>query len=123
MTGVVHRAAVIGAAMLIGLTGVPAAVVAAARAEPGADDSSADAGVSMPDVRGKTLSQARAEIEGLTGAFAIQVDSINISGDPQHQYAAQMWLVCSQLPKAGNPITAKTYVAVGVVRKNESCGG
>mgnify|MGYP000004595998 CR=1 FL=1 len=122
MTGATIRAAALAATALITLTGLPAAFVATVHADPAADSDSG-ASVEMPDVTGKTLSQAREEIEGLTSAFAISVDSINISGYPQHQYAAQMWKVCSQLPKAGKPVTAKTYVAVGVVRKNEDCGG
>ncbi|BBY98472.1 PASTA domain-containing protein [Mycolicibacterium fallax] len=87
-----------------------------------ADDDEGGSGVAMPDLRGGSLAEAQETMAHLDAGFPVELDSINIAGYPQKQYATNMWKVCSQLPKPGTAVTPETYAAVGVVRKGERCG-
>jgi hypothetical protein len=75
----------------------------------------------MPDVRGMNLQQATTTIKGVTDEQDLKVDSINLTGPPQKQINLTNWIVCSQSPRAGGSIGARTSIAVGVRRPNSSC--
>ncbi|MCV7193257.1 PASTA domain-containing protein [Mycolicibacterium brumae] len=84
-----------------------------------ADDGEGDGAITMPDLTGDSLAAAQSTMADI----GLPLDSINITGYPQKQRAANLWKVCSQLPKAGTELSADSYAAVGVVRKGEDCGG
>lgn len=75
----------------------------------------------MPDVRGMNLQQATDTIKGVTDEKDLTVNSINLTGAPQKQINLTNWIVCSQSPRAGGSIGAKTSIVVGVRRPNSSC--
>ncbi|MGE2713352.1 hypothetical protein ACQI4L_04765 [Mycolicibacterium litorale] len=75
----------------------------------------------MPDVRGMNLQQANDTVKAVTDEKDLVVHSINLTGPPQQQTNLTNWIVCSQSPRAGGNIGAKTSIVVGVRRPNSSC--
>lgn len=75
----------------------------------------------MPDVRGMNLQQANNTVKAVTDEKDLVVNSINLTGAPQQQINLTNWIVCSQSPRAGGRIGAKTNIVVGVRRPNSSC--
>ncbi|WP_193046289.1 PASTA domain-containing protein [Mycolicibacterium baixiangningiae] len=71
----------------------------------------------MPDVRGMNLAAAEKAFTAATEGSGVKLSPVNLSG-PGEVINLSNWTVCSQSPRAGGTIRAKSQPAVGVNRPN-----
>ena len=71
----------------------------------------------MPDVRGMNLAAAEKAFAEATEGSGVALTPVNLSG-PGEVINFTNWTVCSQSPRAGGTIRAKSTPAVGVNRPN-----
>lgn len=75
----------------------------------------------MPDLVGKTLDTAKAEIVDLTdGKVNSGVSVADASGD-RMVIVHENWRVCSQNPQPGSKFTPESGIALEVVKNGETC--
>jgi beta-lactam-binding protein with PASTA domain len=72
----------------------------------------------MPDVRGMNLAAAEKAFTEATEGSGVKLTPVNLSG-PGEVINYTNWTVCSQSPRAGGTIRAKSTPAVGVNRPND----
>ncbi|BCI51741.1 hypothetical protein NIIDNTM18_10190 [Mycolicibacterium litorale] len=71
----------------------------------------------MPDIRGMNLAAAQKAFNEATEGSGVKLTPVNLSG-PGEVINLTNWTVCSQSPRAGGTIRAKSQPAVGVNRPN-----
>ncbi|MCV7416412.1 PASTA domain-containing protein [Mycolicibacterium litorale] len=71
----------------------------------------------MPDIRGMNLAAAEKAFTAATEGSGLKLTPVNLSG-PGEVLNLTNWTVCSQSPKAGGTLRAKSTPAVGVNRPN-----
>ncbi|WP_197375557.1 PASTA domain-containing protein [Mycolicibacterium baixiangningiae] len=71
----------------------------------------------MPDIRGMNLAAAEKAFTAATEGSGVKLSPVNLSG-PGEVINLSNWTVCSQSPRAGGTIRAKSQPAVGVNRPN-----
>ncbi len=71
----------------------------------------------MPDIRGMNLAAAQAAFTESTEGSGVKLTPVNLSG-PGEVINLTNWTVCSQSPRAGGTLSAKSKPAVGVNRPN-----
>ncbi|WP_395308298.1 hypothetical protein V4U86_23610 [Mycobacterium sp. AMU20-3851] len=100
------RALVLGAvaALMSGVIGLAAPVQAAS-------------GFVMPNIDGMNLQEAEDAVSAAAHGIPLHMHSHNIKGIPQRQLSLADWLVCEQVPAAGEKIASATDVNFGVVRE------
>lgn len=96
----------IGAATLL----LPAAVGFAGPAQ-------AANGFVMPSIDGMNLQEAEDAVNAASNGVPLEMHSHNLKGIKQKQLSLADWLVCDQVPAAGEKITSATDVNFGVVRE------
>lgn len=100
------RSFAIGAATLL----LPAVIGFAAPAQ-------AATGFVMPNIGGMNLQEAEDAVTAASNGIPLKMRSHNIKGIKQKQLSLADWLVCNQVPAAGEKITTATSVNFGVVRE------
>lgn len=71
----------------------------------------------MPDLRGMNLAAAQEDFTAATEGGSLTLGYVNRSG-PGEVTNLTNWTICSQSPRAGSTLTAKSKPAVGVNRPN-----
>uniref|UniRef100_A0A5Q5CCB3 PASTA domain-containing protein n=1 Tax=Mycobacterium sp. (strain JLS) TaxID=164757 RepID=A0A5Q5CCB3_MYCSJ len=72
----------------------------------------------MPDIRGMNLAAAEKAFTAATEGSGVKLTPVNLFG-PGVVINLTNWTVCSQSPRAGGTIRAKSQPAVGVNRPNK----
>ncbi len=74
-------------------------------------------GFVMPSTTGMNLQEAEDAVAAAAHGIPMQMHSHNIKGLKQRQLSLADWLVCEQVPAAGEKITSAADVDFGVVRE------
>jgi hypothetical protein len=101
-----NRSLAIVAATLL----VPAAIGFAGPAQ-------AASGFVMPSISGMNLQEAEDAVTAASNGVPLEMHSHNIKGIATKQLSLADWLVCNQVPSAGEKITTAADVSFGVVRE------
>lgn len=77
-------------------------------------------GFTMPSISGMNLQEAETAVEAAASGAPLAMESHNLTGMAQKQLSLTDWLVCDQMPAAGETFSSATDINFGVVREMDA---